>query len=507
MHDGCDADDGQGLRRREAVRTTLVGLGGLAAAQVLPGAVGEAEAAPASPGAGPQVTPNPIKVPIEKSGLAVELVDFCAPPRTSSAPPYALINTCYHAGLGSGRLFANDTRGKLYQIDRRTGEATVVLDVLGARGGFSRANPSRGGALIKHTRTTGLRSFAFHPDYARRGEPGYGKLYTATTETPASRPGGVRVFAGDHPVEIDCVVAEWSADATNLWRINPNSRRELFRITMYGSDHNIDQLIFDPNLGPGDEGYGLMFMGVGDGGSRAIADPYKQAQNPKRLAGKVLCIDPLRQGDGRAYKVPNTNPFFGDRAYWGEIWALGFRHPENLCFDAGGDGTFFISDIGDSMIEEVNIGVRGGNYGWPLREGTFVTDQSTSLTLYALGTADRGRNFTYPVAQYDHSEGKAITVGYVYRGTRVPDLVGHLLFGDIRNGRVFHVPAAELRLGRQATIKELTLLRGGRPVTMLALVGASNPPGRVDLRFGQDDDGEMYVVSKQDGMIRRIAAA
>jgi hypothetical protein len=107
------------------------------------------------------------------------------------------------------------------------------------------------------------------------------------------------------------------------------------------------------------------------------------------------------------------------------------------------------------------------------------------------------------VAQYDHDEGHAITGGFVYRGSGIPYLVGHYLCGDIVNGRVFHVPASSLQLGSRATLKELTLLRNRTAVSLPELVGAN----RADLRFGQDKDGEVLIMSKQDGRIRRLAPA
>ena len=90
-------------------------------------------------------------------------------------------------------------------------------------------------------------------------------------------------------------------------------------------------------------------------------------------------------------------------------------------------------------------GAKGANYGWPIREGTFVTDRFDDATLYALPANDAARNFTYPVAQYDHDEGNlarksAITGGFVYRGSAIPALQGHYVLGDIVTGRVFHVP-------------------------------------------------------------------
>jgi glucose/arabinose dehydrogenase len=178
----------------------------------------------------------------------------------------------------------------------------------------------------------------------------------------------------------------------------------------------------------------------------------------------------------------------------------------------GGGGTFLIADVGQEHIEEINVGVKGANYGWPLREGTFVTDRADGRVLYAPPADDTKKGFTFPVAQFDHFEngtdlGKvAVTGGFVYRGSAVPDLLGHYLFGDIVSGRVFHIPIAELKLGSQAVVRELTLLSGGRPTTLRALVASPNPDNRVDLRFGQDAFGEVYIMTKQDGVIRKLRA-
>ncbi len=484
------------VRRRVMVRAALVGLGGLAAAPLLSITAGEAQAAPADPGAGPAVTPDPIPARIQKSGLAVELADFSTPPRTSGSRPYALLNFLYHAGDGSGRLFANDSRGKLWLINGGTGATQLFLDL----------RQVRGSAFLPGGNQMGLRSFAFHPDFARPDRPGSRKLYTVSTETAASRPSGVRLFGGPFPVAHHDVIAEWSVDPTNPSRVAPASRREVLRIAQYKSDHNTDQLMFNPKAEPGTSDYGKLYVGIGDGGNvPASPDPYDQAQDPGRALGKLFRIDPLRRSDGRRYAVPGDNPFVGRSGYLPEIWALGLRHPQNLSFDRGGGGQLVFTDIGQYHIEEVNLGLRGANYGWPLREGAFVTDRGDETTLYALPGDDATKGFTYPVAQYDHDEGRAIAGGFVYRGTAIPALAGHYLFGDIVNGRVFHVPVSGLELGTRATIKELTLLKGGVPVTLKTLVGGVN--GRVDLRFGQGQDGEVYVLTKQDGRIRKLRRA
>ena len=181
-------------------------------------------------------------------------------------------------------------------------------------------------------------------------------------------------------------------------------------------------------------------------------------------------------------------------------WA--FRHPQNITYDIGTSGKLLISDIGQHQVEEVNLGYAGHNYGWPLREGAFTTDRGRVADLYTMPADQAARGYANPVAQYDHGEGSAIAGGFVYRGTAVPELVGHYLFGDIKNGRIFHIPVDDLVLGQQATVKELTLLRSGQVVTLSGLV--NSPKNRVDLRFGQDQSGEVFITTKQDGWIRKI---
>jgi hypothetical protein len=453
-----------------------------------------------TPGSGPRATPDPIRAGVPLSDLAVELVPFAAPPATSPAAPRALLQMLYPLDDGSGRLFLNDARGKLWEIDRATGAATLFLDVAGALGGrlLVVAGPFPG------TTNSGFRGFAFHPDFSRPGRPGYRRFYTATFERPGGRRPSIASGEERYRVRFHNVLAEWRANEAGTAAV-PASRREVLRFAAWDDAHNPDTPMFDPNARPGSPDHGMMYLGVGDGGNRQSSpEPYNLAQDPGVALGKILRIDPLASGT-RPYAVPADNPFVGRAGFLPEIWALGLRHPQNLSFDRGGDGRFVVTDIGQARIEEVNLGVRGANYGWPLREGTFVTDREYAGRLYRLPANDASYGFTYPVAQYDHDEGKAIAGGYVYRGAAVPSLVGHYLFGDIRNGRVFHVPVADLVPGRLAAFKELRLFRGGRPVTLLGLVGAAN--ARVDLRFGQDEAGEVYVMTKQEGVVYKLRPA
>ena len=482
-----------GVNRRAAFGLTSAGLGTLAVAGVLPETQREALAAPASPGAGAQVGANPVTAAVPISGIRIQLVEFCRPPRSASAMPYAMLNTLYPINDGSGRIFCNDSRGKIWEINRQTGATSKFLDL----------KAIRGSALVHETYHMGLRSFAFHPNYSKPGTAGYRKFFTASTESHTrSVPGGTPILGGTYPVHHHDVIAEWTVDASQ--RVIASSRRELMRIKMWAWAHNTDQLMFNPHAKAGDADFGLMYFGVGDGGNYpAHPDRYEQAQDLRTPLGKILRINPLANGSAR-YQIPADNPFLNVSGARPEIYARGLRHPQFLSFDRGGAKAFICADIGQARVEEINLVRRGANYGWPLREGIWVTDRADKTKLYRLPANDATYGFTYPVAQLGHQHCFAIAGGYVYRGSAVPALVGRYVFGDIRTGRLFCVKADDLRQGSQAPVEELVIRRNGNPVTLISLFPTSRP--RADLRFGQDEAGEIYVLTKQDGVIRKIVA-
>lgn len=471
-----------GLQRRLLMTSTLAGL----AAAALPGQ--DAWAAPATPGSGRKVGRNPIQARIVPSGIKAALVPFSTPPATDTLAPKALLNHLHFDP--SGRLFVCDSRGKMWHIDQTTGAAALFLDMAAARGSrLVTTNPNaRTGA-----NNVGFRSFAFHPNFFQVGQPGHGKFYTSTVEKPRSAL--IPLPCGTFRVVVHTVVAEWTVDALGMPSLA--SRREVLRTAHWDTSHNLDTLLFDPS--------GQLMLTVGDGGNLPRSpDPYNLAQNTGVALGKVLRINPLASGTQR-YTVPADNPFVGVPGFLPEIWCYGLRHPQHLCFDPADTRMGILVDVGQKRVEEVNILVKGANYGWANREGTWVTDRASQNILYGLPANDASYGYTYPVVQYDHDEGIAICGGYVYRGTAIPALQGHYIFGDIANGRVFHVPVASLVLGQQTQVSELTLTRNGLDVTLLSLVGAAN--NRVDLRFGQDQAGEMYVMTKQEGTIYKLAPA
>ncbi len=439
---------------------------------------------------------DPIPGPIP-SGQAAEIVDVVQIPPSSAARPRARINFLTHAGDASGRRFVNDMRGKIYAISPE-GALSVFLDVAAALGP---------GQLDTVGIQNGVSTFAFHPDFATPGAAGFGKFYTSHMEVVGS---GVPDFPSPTAtVTHHDVLAEWSLDPNDPSLIDPSSKRELMRVAQPTRDHNMGQIAFDPNAGSGHPDRGILYVAMGDGGYSALdpPDPNQTAQDRSDIFGSILRIDPLgsstpaRPTNGE-YGIPADNPFVGaGDGSLGEIWAYGLRNPHRFSWDTGGEGKLLISNIGQNQIEEIEIGLAGANYGWSEREGTFVFDSATPNVLFPLPADDASFGFTYPVAQYDHDEGRAVVGGFVYRGSLIPALQGHYLFGDGVNGRIFHVPVEELVNGSQAEFAELVLLRGGVPTTLLALLGDDS---RTDLRFGIDEAGEIYVLTKRDGMVRML---
>lgn len=404
------------------------------------------------------------------------------------------------AGDGSGRRFVADQNGLIYQI-HPDGSLSVFLDVAAATD------------LVADQGQKGVSAFAFHPDYFDPTAPGFGRFYTASAQTPSSG-------TPDHPVPVGAptshhtVIHEWQVDPANPDQIEPASAREVLRIGQPYADHNVGQIGFDPHAVPGSPDRGLLYIAMGDGGNGepccplAAVDPLFLGQDLASPLGAILRIDPLQGGSG-AYRIPDDNPFAGDGdpQTLGEIWAYGLRNPHRFSWDPGGVGDLFVSDIGQANVEEIDLVEGGGNYGWSEREGTYLLMHDNAVEVYDLPLDDAGYGFVYPVIQYDHDEGDhAVSGGYVYRGTRVPQLSGQYVFGDLVSGRVFYAPADLMDGTGVVSFSELRLIDSAdhTPKSLLEMVGDGVAAPRADLRFGLDDDGEIYLVTKRDGRVRRI---
>lgn len=395
------------------------------------------------------------------------------------------------------QLFVTDQDGTLWSIDLTTGEKSVFLDVsdriveLGVFGPDSFDE-------------RGLLGVAFHPEYQSLGT-----VYTYTSEPVAgaadfsTMPEGV---VANH----QSVITEWQvSDPTDPSAVvNPASARELMRIDQPQFNHDGGCLNFGPD--------GMLYVSLGDGGGADDADGQDffggpmighgtggNGQDPTNPLGTVLRIDPFgtNAANGR-YGIPADNPFLEPNAptdFVDEIFAYGFRNPFRFSFDSE-TGALYLADVGQNDIEEIDIVLPGGNFGWNLKEGSFFFETNGNEDGFVTDV-DPGvpPDLIDPIAEYDHDEGIAIIGGFVYRGTAVPELVGRYVFGDF--ARTFASDGRLFYLDQTGEIAEFDLTDRG--TLDMALLG-----------FGRDAAGEIYVLANatgtpfgETGIVFRITAA
>jgi glucose/arabinose dehydrogenase len=466
-------------------------------------------ASPAGAQTGEPIT-DPIPEKPIQSTLGLVLEEFAAFPESNPVPlptdsrlmRHARINYLTELPDGSGRLAVPDLNGKLYLVEN--GDPHVYLDVGAAFAPefFSGRGLGQGFGFV-----------TFHPEFSANGT-----FYTVHTEQPSATtnppdltPQPNTAFHG--------VVTEWTAGDPAADTFD-GTRREILRIGFGGQIHGIQQIDFNPTADPGDEDYGLLYIAAGDGGRGARND------DPQNLAiphGKILRIDPrgTNSANGK-YGIPDANPFVDRPGVLGEIYAAGMRDPHRFSWDPGAGNRMFLGHIGEHAIEAIYDVRAGDNLGWSEREGPFVFDKAATNPcnrLYPLPADDRKFGYTYPVAAYDHDPpptwnctsdvGVAVVGGFVYRGQQVPALQGKYVFGDIVDGRIFYTNAGEMRRGNKhlAGLYQLMLFdTTGKRVRMqdLSGVGAPGDPNRVDLRFGRDGAGELYLLAKANGKIWKV---
>jgi glucose/arabinose dehydrogenase len=432
----------------------------------------------------PNALKNPIPEPIPMSDLVVNLELFTEIPASSEEKPSTRIAKLSYQPE-TDQLFVMDLRGKLYYLKDK--KPVVYLDMAQVMPNF----------IHKPGLATGFGSFAFHPDFARNG-----LLYTTHTEPPATAKADF-AYADSIDVTLQWVLTEWKTQQPGAFPFSGKSR-ELFRVNMVTGIHGVQEITFNPFVKKGDPDYGLLYIGVGDGGSAESGYPFL-CNTTEQIWGSVICIDPMgRNSNNGKYGIPVSNPFAGSKnaAIHQEIYASGFRNPHRIAWSKGGD--MFIANIGHHKIESLYIIKPGSNSGWPIREGTFLIDPSQNMfNIYPLPADDAKNNFNYPVVQYDHDEGVALAGGFEYRGKDVPELTGKFLLGDIVRGRLFYAEMKDLRQGVQAPIKELRISYDGSLKTLTEMTGAN----KVDFRFGRDRHGELYLTTKPDGKVYKLAGA
>ncbi|MEX0963879.1 MAG: PQQ-dependent sugar dehydrogenase [Pseudohongiellaceae bacterium] len=409
---------------------------------------------------------DPIPERIDKGSISVTAQEFLRLPQTLDSSAVQLTNDAY-ARLqymqpipdASGRLVINELRGVLYIYDEAANTLDAFLDLRDAGVGFDDS---------MFPNETGLAGFAFHPQFAQEDRPGYGKFYTAFS---ASSNSAVASYLDDESDSHESVIREWTAsDATA--NVFSGTSREIFRIGQFAQNHNIGTLAFNHAANASESDYGLLFASLGDGG--AANDPNENGQSLASPMSSIIRIDPLNSSRGTPYAIPADNPFVAKPGVAPEIWAYGLRHPQHFSFDT--DGTMYIADIGQNQIEEINVGVKGANYGWRLREGKFST-------AFGIGNVRinpvyprpvDSEDISYPVLQYDHDEGNAVSSVFVYRGSAIPELVGKVVFTDMVTGRVFYAESDGLQAGSPGRIQELRIYLNGKEVNLADAIGFPN---------------------------------
>lgn len=506
---------------------------------------------------------RPVAVQPQAERLALELQDYAALPITAdntndnTRAQLARVNYLRDEP-GGRRFFVNDLNGPLYILDKQTKTFTKYLDFNGLDGGglFPKFTYARNFA-------TGLTNVILDPDYARNGV-----FYTLHMEDP-STPGPAVPRSGVVPgldlsgytttaavqtptvngrVDREVVLVEWK-DRNVANSAFEGTARELLRVQHPLAPHPLGEMTFNPVARPGDADWRVMYLGAGDAQSGEQQD--SRRLNPQRLdtlVGKILRIVPdLREhtktstvSENGRYRIPNDNPFATVDGARKEIWAYGLRNPHRLAWDVDParprTPTLLAFNIGLVTWETVVVIHKGANYGYPLREGTQSMSPTNGMgplpdtdriPIQISDTVARGTvEPTYPVIQYPHnrdSGGDGIANGFVYRGSLVPALKDKLVFGDITTGRIWYANRADVLAaddGIAATVapiyeidsnlrrltEETYRARGGKGDALPGM-GAMAGRGRVDLRFAADNDGELYILTKSDGMIRKVVGA
>jgi glucose/arabinose dehydrogenase len=331
---------------------------------------------------------------------------------------------------GTGRLFVVEQGGTIRIIQQNgTLLPTAFLDIT--------SNVESGGE-------EGLLGLAFHPNFSTNGR--FFVNYTHLNGT-----------------QLETHISEFTVSANpNL--ANSSSEIVLLVVDQPFPNHNGGQLAFGPD--------GYLYIGLGDGGG--AGDTLGNGQNLATLLGKILRIDVSTPG---AYAIPADNPFtgVGQRR---EIWAYGLRNPWRFSFDPL-TGRLFAGDVGQNNFEEVDLIVKGGNFGWNIMEGNHCYPPGT-LSCNMTG-------LILPLTEYPHnaSGGTAIIGGFVYRGSTIPSLVGVYVFGDFTSGHIWGL--TEVTQGNWKRKLMLT-----HHLTVSA--------------FGRDTAGELYLVDIINGAILRLQA-
>ena len=449
----------------------------------------------------PGQTTDPFPQPIEarQNVITVGVREFASVPDIEgvAARMMNLVNE-----PGTKRLFVNDMRGPLYSVSY-DGKVALYLDINAAAWGVS---------VQSMGRERGFQNFAFHPQFGQSGTPGFGKFYTYTdtsNQTPAAD------FTTTNPATThDTVILEWTAKNPTAATYDGGPPREVLRLRQPFANHNGGHMAFNPLATPGTPEFGLLYIGVADGGSGG--DPMRVGQNLGSAFGKIVRIDPVGPvppdrpaSTNKEYGVPASNPFVKTAGALPEIYAYGVRNPQRFAWDSR-NRNMFLADIGQNIVEEVSLVTPGANLGWNDWEGSFrfIGRQAVS--------EEKPRSdpkVTYPIVEWGQVDpllqpNSAASGLVVYRGSQIPQLANLVIFTDMPSGEIFYVNADKLPTGGQDPIRRILLNSNGSAKTMLEVIQEKNktqgkmPATRSDLRLSVGPDNQVFLLNKGDGTIR-----
>ena len=330
-----------------------------------------------------------------------------------------------HAGDGSDRLYVASQLGTIHVFqnkpDLKEADLQVFMDIEDRVRYFDKENEE------------GLLGMAFHPKFK---ENGHFFIYYTTKATPHTS-----------------VISRFTAQKGNPLKADPASEVELMRIPQPYWNHNGGGLAFGPD--------GFLYIALGDGGFKD--DPHGHGQNLETLLGSILRIDVDHHDQGKKYAIPKDNPFVGKGKALPEIYAYGFRNVWGMAFDSA-TGVLWAADVGQDIWEEIDLVVKGGNYGWNLREAKHKFKNG----------ADPRPDLIEPIWEYHHDVGKSITGGFVYRGKKHKELVGCYLYADYVSGKVW---ALKYDYEKKTVVANYALQDAKMPI----------------ISFGADAQGEAYL--------------
>ncbi|GAB2269914.1 hipl1 protein [Dionaea muscipula] len=366
----------------------------------------------------------------------------------------------------------------------------------------------------------GLLSVAMHPKFTENGRffvsfncdkvewPGCSGRCSCNTDVDCD-PSNLPDDSGSSPCQYSSVIAEYTVNSTASQQAlaqsaNPTEVRRIFTMGLPFTAHHGGQLLFGPQ-----DGY-LYFM-MGDGGG--TGDPYNFAQNKKSLLGKIMRLDidniPSATeaiGLWGNYTIPQDNPYVEDRVLEPEIWAMGLRNPWRCSFDSSRPSYFLCADVGQDLYEEVDIIMKGGNYGWRVYEGPYLYTPPQSP---GGNTSPNSISPIFPVMGYNHSavnkkEGSAsITGGFFYRSSTDPCMYGRYLFADLYGANIWAGSEFPEDSGNFTETSLSFSCASDSPINCSSVPGTSLPALGYIFSFGEDNSKDIYLLTSS-GVYRVI---